>query len=81
MSDIIKLVEVFPISIPRDVPYLGKLEDGNSFNEKGYFIRPGNSSIYSIADQSLLVRITTNSGDYGWVNAWLFMLPKLPVQL
>ena len=77
MSDIIKEVEVFPISIPRDVPYLGKLEDGNSYNEKGYFIRPGNNSIYSISDQSLLVRIITQSGEYGWGECVAFYAPEV----
>lgn len=77
MSDIIKKVEVFPISIPRETPYLGKLEEGNSYNEKGYFIRPGNASIYSIHDQSLLVRITTQTGDYGWGECVAFYAPEV----
>jgi galactonate dehydratase len=77
MSDIIKQVEVFPISIPREVPYLGKLEEGNSYNKKGYFIRPGNNSIYSINDQSLLVKITTRSGEYGWGECVAFYAPEV----
>ena len=77
MSDIIKKVEVFSISIPRDTPYLGTLEKGNQANDKGYFIRPGNSSIYSISDQSVLVRITTSSGDYGWGEAVAFYAPEI----
>lgn len=66
MSNKVKNIEVFPLSIPRDVPYLGPLEDGNKPNEKGYFIRPGNKSIYSINDHSVLVKITTESEVYGW---------------
>jgi galactonate dehydratase len=77
MSDIIKKVEVFPISIPRETPYLGKLEKGNNSNEKGYFIRPGNASIYSIHDQSLLVRITTQTGEYGWGECVAFYAPEV----
>ena len=77
MSDIIKKVETYPISIPRDTPYLGKLEKGNKENSKGYFIRPGNASIYSIADQSLLVKITTNSGVYGWGECVAFYAPEV----
>lgn len=77
MSDIIKKVETFPISIPRETPYLGKLQDGNAPNEKGYFIRPGNASIYSIHDQSLLVRITTRSGAYGWGECVAFYAPEV----
>jgi L-alanine-DL-glutamate epimerase-like enolase superfamily enzyme len=77
MKDVIRKVEVFPISLPRDVPYLGKLEEGNISNEKGYFIRPGNSSIYSINDQSLLVKITTESGEYGWGESVAFYAPEV----
>lgn len=77
MSDIIKKVEIYPISIPRETPYLGKLEKGNSHNEKGYFIRPGNASIYSIHDQSLLVKITTESGHYGWGECVAFYAPEV----
>ncbi|MDD4756907.1 mandelate racemase/muconate lactonizing enzyme family protein [Petrimonas sp.] len=77
MSDIIKKIEAFPISIPREVPYLGKLEEGNSYNEKGYFIRPGNRSIYSINDQSLLVKVTTRTGEYGWGECVAFYVPEV----
>lgn len=77
MNDIIERVETFPIAIPRDVPYLGPLKEGNQPNEKGYFIRPGNSSIYSIHDQSLLVKITTRSGDYGWGECVAFYAPEV----
>ena len=66
MSDNIKQIEVFPLAIPREVPYLGPLEAGNQPNAKGYFIRPGNKSIYSTHDHSVLVKITTESGAYGW---------------
>ncbi|MGF1638123.1 MAG: mandelate racemase/muconate lactonizing enzyme family protein [Cyclobacteriaceae bacterium] len=81
MSDIIKKIEVFPISIPREIPYLGKLENGNIHNEKGYFIRPGNSSIYSIHDQSLLVKITTQSEDYGWGECVAFYAPEVTASI
>lgn len=76
MSDFIKSVEVYPIQIPRNTPYLGPLEVGNSANAQGYFIRPGNKSVYSLYDQSVLVKITTQSGTYGWGEAVAFIVPE-----
>jgi L-alanine-DL-glutamate epimerase-like enolase superfamily enzyme len=81
MSDIIKQIEVYPISIPRETPYLGKLEQGNTSNEKGYFIRPGNNSIYSINDQSLLVKITTRTGETGWGECVAFYAPEVCAEI
>ena len=42
--DAIRSVETFIISIPRDVPYLGPLRQGESINAKGYVVRNGNRS-------------------------------------
>ena len=75
MSDAIKEIEVFPLAIPRDTPYLGPLEPGIIPNEKGYFIRPGNKSIYSINDHSILVKVTTESGAVGWGESYSIMDP------
>ncbi len=66
MPEIIDRVEAFPIRVPRDVPYLGALEDGVSANSKGYFIRSRNKTIYPVNDQSVVVKITTSGGAIGW---------------
>ena len=76
LSDTIRSVEAIPIRIRRDTPYLGKLEDGISATEKGYFVRPGNRSVYSLHDQSLLVKITTDSGIVGWGECVAFVAPQ-----
>jgi galactonate dehydratase len=76
MSDIIRAVETFCIRIPRDTPYLGKLEEGVTTTATGYFVRPGNRSVYSIYDQSLLVKITTLSGLVGWGECVAFVAPQ-----
>lgn len=62
----IAAIDCFPLAIPRDEPYLGKLEDGVAPNAKGYFVRPGNRSLYSLHDHCLLIRITTGTGRVGW---------------
>ena len=66
MADRIRNVEVFPLAIPRDTPYLGPLEDGVIVSEKGYFVRPGNRTIYSMSDHSVLIKLTTEDGVVGW---------------
>jgi L-alanine-DL-glutamate epimerase-like enolase superfamily enzyme len=74
--DPIKSLEVFPLSIPRLTPYLGPLEEGVIPNDKGYFVRPGNKSIYSIHDHSVLVKLTTESGLIGWGETYSIVGPQ-----
>lgn len=73
----IQSVESFAISIPRETPYLGALESGTTANEHGYFVRPGNQSIYSIHDQSTLVKVTDAKGRVGWGECVGFIAPEV----
>lgn len=77
MPNLIKEIETFVVAVPRDVPYLGPLNAGNVPNEKGYFVRPGNSSIYSIYDQSTLVKVTAEDGTVGWGECVSFVAPQV----
>ena len=63
--DSIRSVEAFIVSIPRDVPYLGPLREGERINEKGYVVRKGNRSIYPTTDMSVIVKVTGESGKVG----------------
>lgn len=74
--DAIRKVETFIVSIPRDVPYLGPLREGERINEKGYLIRKGNRSIYPSTDMSVLVKITTESGKIGWGETYGIVAPQ-----
>ena len=56
--DAIVSVETFIISIPREVPYLGPLKEGEAINERGYLIRKGNRTIYPSTDMTLLIKVT-----------------------
>lgn len=76
MTDRIKSVEAFAIKIPRDVPYLGPLGELVP-NEKGYFIRPRNKTIYSIHDHSMVIKITTEDGVTGWGEALSPVSPQV----
>ncbi|MXU65079.1 mandelate racemase/muconate lactonizing enzyme family protein [Oceanomicrobium pacificus] len=74
--DRIAKVESFIVSIPREVPYLGPLRDGEFINEKGYLIRKGNRSIYPASDMSVLVKITGESGRIGWGETYGIAAPE-----
>ncbi|MEZ4712082.1 MAG: mandelate racemase/muconate lactonizing enzyme family protein [Caldilineaceae bacterium] len=74
--DPIKQIELFPLQIPRDTPYLGPLEEGVTVSERGYFVRPGNQTIYSVHDHSLLVKLTTASGAVGWGESFGVLTPR-----
>jgi galactonate dehydratase len=73
--DAIRSVETFIVSIPRDVPYLGPLREGERINEKGYLVRKGNRSIYPSSDMSVLVKITAESGRVGWGETYGIVAP------
>lgn len=75
MSEAIARVETFIVSIPRDVPYLGALRAGESVNERGYFVRKGNRSVYPRTDMSVLVKVTSASGAVGWGETYGIVAP------
>ena len=75
--DTVERVEAFPLRIPRPTPYLGGLEPGVEPNEKGLFIRPGNRTIYSVHDHTVLVRVTTRAGQVGWGECFGVVAPEI----
>lgn len=81
MPDSIRTIEVFPLSIPRDTPYLGPLEDGVTVSEQGYFVRPGNRTVYSVHDHSVLVKLTTEDGAVGWGESFGVVAPQVVATL
>lgn len=74
--DAIAKVECFIVRVPRDVPYLGPLREGEFINDKGYLIRNGNRSIYPANDQSVVIRITAESGAVGWGETYGIAAPE-----
>lgn len=72
-------VECFMLSIPRETPYLGGLGQLDRVTPNGkYFIRASNNGIYSLTDNSLLVRITCENGQYGWGECVTVVAPQVP---
>ncbi len=76
MKSKIDSVECFIVSIPRDVPYLGPLMDGEKVNSKGYIVRKGNRTIYPVSDRSVVIRVTTSDGITGWGETYGICTPE-----
>jgi len=74
--DAIVRVETFIISIPREVPYLGPLKEGEAINERGYLVRKGNRTIYPSTDMTLLVKVTGEGGRVGWGECYGIVAPE-----
>jgi L-alanine-DL-glutamate epimerase-like enolase superfamily enzyme len=74
--DAIVKVETFIISIPREVPYLGPLKEGEHINERGYLVRKGNRTIYPSTDMTLLIKVTGESGRVGWGECYGIVAPE-----
>lgn len=76
MSKVVS-IDCYKIAIPRDVPYLGELKEGETINHRGYFVRKGNRSIYSIYDNSLVVKVTCENGAVGWGECVTVVAPQV----
>ncbi|MYC94124.1 MAG: mandelate racemase/muconate lactonizing enzyme family protein [Caldilineaceae bacterium SB0661_bin_32] len=77
MSATVSSIKLFPLRIPRDVPYLGPLEEDNRPNPKGYIVRPGNRTVYPVFDQTLLVRAEASDGTVGWGECFGVVAPQV----
>lgn len=75
MSDPVKSVQVFSLTLPRDTPYLGAARAGEEPNAQGYLVRKGNRTVYPVFDRSVLVRIETRAGVVGWGETYGLVAP------
>jgi L-alanine-DL-glutamate epimerase-like enolase superfamily enzyme len=78
---VIRSVEPIVVALPRDVPYLGPLSKAERVNERGYFVRAGNRTIYPTVDRSVLVRITASDGTIGWGETYGIVAPQAIVAI
>src|SRR2546422_9859834 len=76
MPATIARVEAVAVSIPRAVPYLGPLAEGESINAKGYVVRRGNRTIYPTADMSVVLKVTATDGTVGWGETYGIVAPQ-----
>lgn len=81
MTVVIRSVEPIVVAIPREVPYLGPLAQGERVNERGYFVRAGNRTIYPTVDRSVLLRITASDGTIGWGETYGIVAPQAIVAI
>ena len=81
MAPTIRSVETIVVELPRATPYLGPLGDGERVNERGYFVRRGNRTIYPIADRSAIVKITADDGTVGWGETYGIVAPQAIVAI
>jgi galactonate dehydratase len=81
VSVAIRSVEPIVVAIPREVPYLGPLSGAERVNERGYFVRAGNRTIYPSIDRSVLVRIDASDGTVGWGETYGIVAPQAVVAI
>jgi galactonate dehydratase len=74
--DAIDGLEVLIVEIPRAVPYLGPLREGETVNRRGYIVRRGNRTLYPAKDRSVLVKLTTREGLVGWGETYGIVAPE-----
>lgn len=71
-------IETFVLTIPRegDALYLGDQKPGEKENERGYFVRKGNRTVYPTMDRSILLRLETDDGIVGWGETYGLVAPR-----
>ncbi|MEJ6601734.1 MAG: mandelate racemase/muconate lactonizing enzyme family protein [Opitutaceae bacterium] len=77
----VKKVEAFVLTVPRDEPYLGGQHNDEGANERGYFVRQRNRTVYPIMDRSVVVRLETESGVIGWGETYGLVAPRAVLAL
>ncbi|MDK1385805.1 mandelate racemase/muconate lactonizing enzyme family protein [Sinorhizobium sp. 8-89] len=81
MSDPVRKIETFTLTLPRDRPYLGKPRPGEDPNQRGYLVRKGNRTVYTTFDRSVLVRIETANGAVGWGETYGLAAPGATMEI
>lgn len=75
-NDRVERVEVYLATLQQDAPYLGSLRAGEIVNERGYFVRRQNRTVYPRVNRSLVVRILTKDGVEGWGETYGLITPQ-----
>ena len=80
MSRVAK-VDAYILTVFRDEPYLGSLRSGEAVNDRGYFVRKGNKTVYLDRDRTVLVRVETDSGAVGWGETYGLVAPRATTEI
>lgn len=83
MSDLVRSVKAFIVTIPRDKALYGglKARPGEEVNEKGYFVRQENRTVYPSSDRSIVIKMETESGLVGWGETYGIVAPGATIAL
>lgn len=83
MKDKVISIKPFVVSIPREKAHYGglKARDGEQINDKGYFIRKENRTVYPSSDRSIVVKMETENGLVGWGETYGIVAPGATVAL
>ncbi|MFZ4451550.1 mandelate racemase/muconate lactonizing enzyme family protein [Salibacterium aidingense] len=73
-------IEVFPVKIDKGIIYLGE-SSGLKGADKDYYLRPEYRSFYSKKLESLLVKVSTSDGTYGWGECLAPVAPEVPAAI
>lgn len=79
--DLIRRIDVLPLTIPRDVPYLGPPEGGVMVTERGYFRRSRNATVYGSHLHSVVIKLTTQGEQVGWGECNAVVAPEATAAL
>ncbi len=77
----IRSVETMVVALPREIPYFGPLGEGEHVNERGYFVRRGNRTIYPTTDRSAIVKVIASDGTVGWGETYGIVAPQAVVAI
>ncbi|MGR3485004.1 MAG: mandelate racemase/muconate lactonizing enzyme family protein [Paracoccaceae bacterium] len=68
-------IQTFLFERPRDIAYLGGLDDGDLRIGDGYVRRAFNGTVYPLRDRSIVVRIEGADGAVGWGETYGLVAP------
>ncbi|WP_129778597.1 mandelate racemase/muconate lactonizing enzyme family protein [Peristeroidobacter soli] len=77
MGDIVASIETFIVRHAPQAPYLSSAAGGLDVNERGYFVRPQNRTIYPVQHKSVIVKVTTRDGVIGWGETYGLSAPAV----
>lgn len=83
MSDKVKSVTAFIVSIPRENALYGGLKPrvGEVANDKGYFVRQENRTVYPTSDRSIVIKMETTNGLIGWGETYGIVAPGATIAI
>ena len=80
-ADPVAAIQVYLVNLRQDKPYLGRLRDGETVGDSGYFVRRGNRTVYPSVNRSLAFRVVTDAGVEGWGETYGLVAPRATAEI